>query len=76
MAEGEFADELLLGCLARTLRLWIVAVPLTPPGCRTRWQIQEHPCETLRDELSIDQSRRVVLGNDNVHYVWLSKAEP
>lgn len=66
VAESEFADEIVLACLADYLRLWIVAIP-----SRTDWQISEYPNYEAREAYGIGSDRRILLGNNDMHYVWI-----
>jgi len=68
---NEFADELILAATAGYLKLCIVIVPYTPPTAESQWAISEHPCTEARQEQNIDETRMIVLGNNDVHYVWL-----
>ena len=71
VAVDEFADEIIMAAVALHLRLWIIVVPFTPATARGEWAITEYPHESVRAQLGIDVHRRVVLGNNDVHYVWL-----
>ena len=68
---NEFADELILAATAEYLKLCIVIVPYTPPTAESQWAISEHPCTAARQEQNIDETRMIVLGNNDVHFVWL-----
>ena len=69
LAVNEFADELVVRATAIELRVRITCVPYTPPG-RPDWVIAQYaPVGYVAPE-----SKTVVLGNDDVHYVWLSAA--
>jgi len=70
---NEFADELILAATAEYLKLCIVIVPYTPPTAESQWAISEHPCTEARQEQNIDETRMIVLGNNDVHYVWLHR---
>jgi hypothetical protein len=63
-----FADELVVAAVATFLSIKIVVVPFTPPRSVARWKISEYqpPGE------SVPMSRTIFLGNDDLHYVWLS----
>ena len=68
---NEFADELILAATAEYLKLFIVVVPYTPPGAAGQWAISEHPYKEARQAQNIDETRMIILGNNDVHYVWL-----
>ena len=69
LAVNKFADELVVRATAIELRVWITCVPYTPPG-RPDWVISQY--EPVGYD--IPKGRMVVLGNDDVHYVWLNTA--
>ncbi len=57
----EFADQLHLSQLSRTLQMWITVVPVDDD-----WVVQE------MNLCGVGADRRIFLANDDVHYVWLS----
>ena len=57
----KFADQLHLSQLSRVLRVWLTVVPANDGWAVTDMNI-----------CNVGADRRVWLGNDNVHYVWLS----
>ena len=71
VAVDEFADEIFLAAVALHLRLWIVVVPYTPTTAPHEWAITEYPHATMSKRLGIDHKRKVYIGNNDVHYVWL-----
>ena len=71
VAVREFADEIILAAVALHLRVWIVVVPFTPPTARQSWALTEYPHQNVRNQLQIDASRRIFIGSNDVHYVWL-----
>ena len=73
VAQNEFADEIIMAAVAQHLRLWIVVVPYTPSTAPREWTITEYPDSTTRGLLGIDGRRKVYLGNNDVHYVWLRR---
>ena len=75
VGEHEFADEIVLAAVAQHVRVWVVVIPFTPPTAPTQWQIVDHPGEAFRDEFGIAEPRRMVLGNKDVHYVWLPRGQ-
>ena len=68
VASRGFADELVVAAVAMFLRIKIVVVPFTPRHSAARWRISEYqpPGEPL------PMSRTLFLGNNDLHYVWLS----
>ena len=68
VATSAFADELVVAAVAWFLRIKIVVVPFTRRRNAARWRISEYqpPGELL------PMNRTVFLGNDDLHYVWLS----
>ena len=70
---NEFADELILAATAEYLKLCIVVVPYAPPSAVDQWAISEHPCRERREAQNVDGMRVVVLGNNDIHYVWICK---
>ncbi len=74
VSQCEFADELILAATAEYLKLCIVVVPYTPSSAAQPWAISEHPCREARETQGMDETRLVVLGNNDVHYVWLHKS--
>ena len=72
---NEFADELILAATAEYLKLCIVVVPYTPPDAESQWAISEHPYKDARQAQNIDETRMIVLDNNDVHYVWLTWAD-
>lgn len=73
---NEFADELILAATAEYLKLCIVVVPYTPSDAPSQWAIVEHPCKESRQSQNIDETRVVVLGNDDVHYATDLSKQP
>ena len=64
VATRDFADELVLLAIALHLRLWIVALP-----AKSNWAVAEYPHHAKRRGLNIRENRRILIGNDNLHYV-------
>ena len=75
VGEHEFVDEIILAAVAQHVGIWVVVIPFTPPSAPTLWQIVDHPGETFRDAFSIAEPQRLVLGNNDIHYVWLPRGE-
>ena len=71
VATSDFADELILTALAIHLRIWIVAIP-----ANAHWIISEYPHQDFRHNHHITSSRRVILGNNDIHYVMVAPREP
>ena len=70
LATDEFADELVLVAVAIELRIRIVCVPYTPTTASRPWVIT-----TYQDVASVvPDDRNIYLGNNDVHYMWLSRA--
>ena len=70
LATKEFADELVLIAVAIELRIRIVCVPFTPAMAARPWVIT-----TYLDVASVvPEDRNVYLGNNDVHYMWLSRS--
>ena len=72
VGQDGFADELVASCVARHLHVRLIIVPYSPPTAMRPWSIVELPCAEHCGVLGIDEATRVVLGNDNIHYVWLA----
>jgi hypothetical protein len=67
VAESEYADELVLSATAEMLQLELVVVPYTPDGSDSQWSVwnSQSLLHSGRD------APRILLGNDDVHYVLL-----
>ena len=65
VAAREFADELVVAAVAHHLHIHIVVVPYTPADASVNWKITEY-------SQTIELGRTVFLGNNDVHYVWIS----
>jgi hypothetical protein len=71
LATKEYADELVLLAVANELHIEITCVPFTPAGAPVPWMVSTYQRRSAtRAELP-----RVILGNNDVHYMWLA-AEP
>ena len=66
--KSEYADELIVAAAAAELELRIVCVPYSPGPFR--WKISTY-CGAPTAEVP-DEGRTVYLGNNDVHYMWLS----
>jgi hypothetical protein len=62
----QFADELVLAATADLLKVCIVTVPSV-----AGWLVSQHPDESLHEGLGLSIDHQFVLGNNDVHYVWL-----
>ena len=67
VAESEYADELVLSATAEMLQLELVVAPYTPDGSDSQWSVWNSQ-SLLR---SGRDAPRILLGNDDVHYVLL-----
>ena len=67
VADCEYADELVLSATAEMLQLELVVVPYTPVGSDSPWSVwnSQSLLHSARD------APRILLGNDDVHYVLL-----
>jgi hypothetical protein len=70
LATREYADELVLIAVALELKVRIVCVPFTPPEALDLWAISSYPDA----DSSAQMSCHIYLGNNDVHYMWLSRA--
>ena len=70
MASNEFADELVLVAVAIELKLRIVVTPFTPATAIRPWAITEYQDATA----VIPDDRNIYMGNNDVHYMWLSRS--
>ena len=68
LSTREYADELVVLAVALELKIKIVCVPHSPASAAGMWTISQYqpPGANLADDLT------VVLGNDNLHYMWLA----
>jgi hypothetical protein len=70
LATDEFADELILVAVAIEMKIRIVCVPFTPATATRPWVIA-----TYQDAASvIPDDRNIYVGNNDVHYVWLTRS--
>jgi hypothetical protein len=70
LATDEFADELILVAVAIEMKIRIVCVPFTPATATRQWVIA-----TYQDAASvIPDDRNIYVGNNDVHYVWLTRS--
>ena len=70
LATKEYADELVVLATAHELGIDIVCVPVTPDNSTLPWAIS-----TYRPPASSDVHHpRILLGNNDVHFMWLAPA--
>ena len=72
VATGEFADEIILAACAQRLKICITTVPHKPTGSAP-WPIAQHPIQENWQQHGITEENEIALGNNDVHYVWLSR---
>ena len=66
LADREFADELIILAVVLELRIRLVCIPFTPPDSLGQWAITTYASPSTPAGLEI------VLGNNDVHYMWLT----
>ncbi len=66
LATREYADELVLLCVAVELGIRLTVIPYTPPLANSQWAITAYGPEAAEHV--------IYLGNNDVHYVYLSQA--
>ena len=66
LAKKEYADELVVLAVASELSIRIICVPYTPVAAPQPWAISTYAAHNAVESPS------VVLGNNDVHYMWLS----
>ena len=66
LATREYADELVLLCVAMELGVRITVIPYTPPLANAQWAMTTYGPE--------GGDHVLFLGNNDVHYVYLSQA--
>ena len=70
LSTNEFADELVLVAVAIELKIRIVCVPFTPATATRPWVVA-----TYQDAASATpDERNIYVGNNDVHYMWLSQS--
>ena len=67
VADCEYADELVMSATAEMLQVELSVLPYTPPGAKSQWAVWN---SQNSQQLELD-SNRILLGNDDVHYVLL-----
>ena len=66
LATREYADELVVLCVALELGIRITIIPYTPPSAIGQWAVATYGREDAEHVLHV--------GNNDVHYVYLSQA--
>ena len=66
---NEYADELIVAAAVSELGVRIVCVPYTPAEAHGRWKISTYCAQSAG---VAEQGRTIYLGNNDVHYMWLS----
>ena len=66
LATSEYADELVVLCVALELGIRITIIPYTPPSASGQWAVATYGRE--------DAEHVLHFGNNDVHYVYLSQA--
>jgi hypothetical protein len=69
LAMKEYADELVAVAVAFELRIRIVCVPFTPRGTTRPWAITTYESP----DCALPPDQRILLGNNDAHYMWLSE---
>ena len=65
----EFADELVLLAVALELPVRLVVIPYTPHSSERPWVITSYEAPGM----GLDGTRTIYFGNNDVHYVYLSR---
>jgi hypothetical protein len=68
----EFADELVLAATAQLIRVFIITVPYTPASALNQWRISSHPEPGSDLARGLLDDQRIILGNDDVHYMLVA----
>ena len=68
MADREYADELVGLAIALALEVEIVRAPYTPKSATVPWIISSYKPR------GGGAHPKVLLGNNDVHYMWLARA--
>ena len=72
LATKEYADELVVMACTLEFQIKIVCVPYTPVGSNL-WAISTYAPSQEHLEWS---ERTIYMGNNDVHYMWIAKANP
>ena len=65
----EYADELVLLAVALELPVRLVVIPYTPKSADRPWVITMYGAPGM----GLDGTRTIYFGNNDVHYVYLSR---
>ena len=65
----EYADELVLLAVALELPVRLVVIPYTPQSSDRPWAITSYGAPGM----GLDGTRTIYFGNNDVHYVYLSR---
>ena len=65
----EYADELVLLAVALELPVRLVVIPYTPQSSDRPWVITSYAAPGM----GLDGTRTIYFGNNDVHYVYLSR---
>ena len=69
LATKEYADELILLAVAMELSIRLVVIPYTPQSSNRPWAITSYGPPVMEHE----DSKTICVGNNDVHYVYLSR---
>ena len=69
LATKEYADELILLAVAMELSIRLVVIPYTPQSSDRPWVTTSYGPAVMEQE----DSKTIYLGNNDVHYVYLSR---
>ena len=67
LSQNEYADELVIVAVVMELGIRIVCVPYTPQQAPQPWALSTYP----NTDAAEDNDCTVLLGNNDVHYMWL-----
>ena len=69
LGQNEYADELVIVAVAMELKIRILCVPFTPQEAPQPWAVSTYP----NTDAIADNDCTVLLGNNDVHYMWLDR---
>ena len=69
LGKQEYADELVLLAVALELTARLVVIPYTPQSSDRPWAITSYGAPGM----GLDDTRTIYFGNNDVHYVYLSR---
>ena len=67
LATKEYADELVVLCVALELSIRITVIPFVPPAALAPWAVTAYG--------PADADGVIYVGNNDVHYVYLSRGQ-